>query len=131
MTTFTKAEIRGAILRAADRIEALPSSYRFMALGLPDGDGCGTPHCMIGWIGHELGMTGYVFNVTAKTDISELQLYSSCQVGYTKEASKAVARMRAYADRYFPAEVAEPSTPALEPSYLTFRQRFEREMAAA
>lgn len=50
----TNNEIRGAILLAADYIEARPHEFNFLRSEIPDG--CGTVGCAMGWIGHFLGL---------------------------------------------------------------------------
>lgn len=40
-----------AILLAADHIERNPGEFNFNTCDLPDGPGCGTPGCALGWIG--------------------------------------------------------------------------------
>ena len=48
-------EIRQAILRAADSIEQNPRLFNFMTSSKPDPN-CGTPGCVLGWIGFHLGI---------------------------------------------------------------------------
>jgi hypothetical protein len=121
-TTYTHAEIRGAILRAADRIERDPTSYDYLGgLNVPR-HGCGTIACMWGWIGFELGMEAGTCNASVAEAIgasfrSTDHLYSFCR-DYGDfphhEASTAPAALRAYADKYYPAvaEVAESADTA-------------------
>ena len=45
--------VRSAILLAADHIEQHPELFRFTKCRIPE---CGTPGCLLGWIGHFLGM---------------------------------------------------------------------------
>lgn len=47
--------IRQAILRAADSIEAHPELFAFGSIENPNPD-CGTPGCAIGWIAHHMGV---------------------------------------------------------------------------
>lgn len=42
-----------AIMKAADKVEKSPCEFQFMETGIPDG--CGSPGCALGWIGHFLG----------------------------------------------------------------------------
>jgi hypothetical protein len=119
-TTYTHAEIRGAILRAADRIEGDPGCYDFGSLFVPNS--CGTRGCMWGWIGFELGgfggrCVGHVSKVVAPEFGSfgtDSHLYDFClAVGYDHgTATDAATALRAYADKYYPAvaEVAEADT---------------------
>lgn len=114
MTTYTKAEIRGAILRAADRVERNPSSYQFSCGSVPDrDDGCGTTACMWGWIGYELQMHGRINADVARACGAATPTDSVCETGHlyqfclAQDDFDAVPRnLRAYADKYFPAEVA-------------------------
>lgn len=50
--------IYDAIMKAADTIEKRPDLYQFMANDIPD---CGSPGCLLGWIGHHMGLRGNVF----------------------------------------------------------------------
>jgi hypothetical protein len=120
-TTYTHAEIRGAILRAADRIERAPASYHYLdGLHVPR-HGCGTIACMWGWIGFELGMEAGTRNASVAEELglgpNTDHLYSFCR-DYGDfphhEASTAPAALRAYADKYYPAvaEVAENTNTA-------------------
>lgn len=119
---FTTQEIRGAILRAADRIERNPEFYDFRKTQQPTD--CGTPACMFGWIAFELGspleMHGHRMlvhrfaqfirtgGVSADWGYHFRELYDMCD-GDHNDAKVAVAAMRAYADKYFPAEQVEES----------------------
>lgn len=47
--------IYDAIMKAADHIEADPSSYNFFE---PNAPGAGGRGCMIGWVGHYMGLAG-------------------------------------------------------------------------
>lgn len=116
-TVYTKAQVRAAILRAADRVEREPSCYRFNGTTVPPG--CGTPSCMLGWIGFELGIPAgelvhrlaeflHTGNMPHTWDLSyACNLYNSCEFGYVHNPAIAAAGMRAYADRYFPADAPE------------------------
>ena len=53
---YTNQQIRTALLKAADQIEHNPESYSFKENGKPNA--CGTPGCMIGWLGVFLGVAG-------------------------------------------------------------------------
>lgn len=116
MTTFTTSQIRSAILRAADRIEREPGCYNFGSIDTPRSGGCGTPHCMLGWIGFELCIYNEcITRVYEVLDISVgYPLYEMCAVGHTVDAGIAAVGMRAYADKYFPAE-------KLDAAYVAFR----------
>jgi hypothetical protein len=120
-TTYTHAEIRGAILRAADRIEGDPGCYDFGSLFVPNA--CGTRGCMWGWIGFELGSLGgaqiaSVSNIVVHDPmpgclVRDGHLYDFClAVGYDHgTATDAATALRAYADKYYPA-VAEAAESA-------------------
>src|SRR6185437_10876015 len=42
--------VYNAIMRAADHIERHPQEFNFNSTSIPDGPGCGTPGCALGWI---------------------------------------------------------------------------------
>jgi hypothetical protein len=146
--SYTNEQIRAAFLRAADRIEGTPSSYDFGKVYTPRGDGgCGTPHCMFGWFGHELGSDETISHAVAaiahgsdpavwwRTADAD-KFYTWCakrdaEMGrragaYQRDALAAADCMRAFADHKFPA-----SAPKLEPSYLAFRSKLLRESVSA
>ncbi len=111
MSSYTTAQIRAAILRAADHIERNPQSYDFVRSDTPSTD-CGTTACMWGWIGYFLGMPAHSLNAQVATacgigspgSCNTRHLYSfckSCRVDVPNE-------LRRYADKYFPAEAAKP-----------------------
>jgi len=141
MSSYTSQQIRGAILRAADRIERQPTSYDFMETHLPGDNGCNTPHCMLGWIGYELrskqisahhvaaeilGMdTATEYNVAANSIYDFIA--AAGFLDYQRDAKQAADGMRKFADRYFPAEKAEQ----LDPAYLAFRSSLLRSTEAA
>lgn len=116
MKTFTHSEIRGAILRAADRIERTPTSYNFCKMTVPNDGGCGTQACMWGWIGYELGMrdagneaVAFSLGLTKADSFYGVaatgHLYDFCRA---IDAESVPSHLRAYADKYFPAQVAAP-----------------------
>jgi hypothetical protein len=137
-TTFTRAQIRGAILRAADRIEREPGSYDFQQIGMPPEGGCGMPYCMFGWIGFELGSkqdlshrvateiaggdprNNYILNDAA----NEMYKFAG-QVApdFQRNALEAARAMRAWADARFPAE-------KLDKAYIAFRSTLSQTMEA-
>lgn len=51
---YAAPTVRSAILRTADHIEQHPELFKFIKSTVPE---CGTPGCLLGWIGHFLGMT--------------------------------------------------------------------------
>ena len=105
--------IRNAILAAADHIERNPKDYDFMRWAVPDGN---CKACMLGWIGHFLGMVGAVNN-EVKRAISPDNDWDAfyCRVRdalgssrFQSDASEAAKALRLYADKYHPAEPAKP-----------------------
>lgn len=125
---FTNEQIRSAILRAADRIERDPSSYSFGAC-LTAGD-CGTPLCMIGWIAHEIGFTKTIvvsqFMELMRTGVDpgvnwtgryadELYRMIDARDAGGASVGKCVAGMRAYADKFYPAESKAVNTYISQP----------------
>lgn len=129
MTTFSNADIRQAILRAADRIEREPKSYNFMRMYTPRG---GDVACMWGWVGHELGMQPQTpnFRVASACGIPDGQtghLYEYCNRShswrfwdstfYQTSAKSAARQMRSYAEKFYPAE-------KLDPDFLKWRVSF-------
>lgn len=111
--------VREAILKAADHIEVAGRDYRFWAFDVP-GAGCGTPACMVGWIGYFLDMAPGTSNNVVKSAIARghdrndfYEIIDS--LGGFKQAclgrddpqppNADVARaLRLYADKYHPAE---------------------------
>jgi hypothetical protein len=105
--------IREAILKAADHIEANPREFGFWFVYRPDGPGCGTPGCALGWVGYFSGAkaknTGQIAEEVLGYD--SLIFYSrmtKMTCGGTKDwhedAAECARRMRIYADTYHPAE---------------------------
>jgi hypothetical protein len=110
--------IRQAILKAADHIEQNPHLYEFYQNEVPE---CGTPGCMLGWIGHFLGVRGSVgYQVCPAMGLGEgqdgfirkgIHELAIEEMGHTRKwpdyatDAKAAARlMRLWADRNHPAE---------------------------
>lgn len=118
--------IREAILAAAAHIEANPSSYRFRSNSPPH---CGTPGCMMGWIGFHMGISGpadggYMdavrqacgFDYCDLGDFArETSWYSTALKSYTSDAGVAARIMREFADARFPTKHAapHPATPCV------------------
>jgi hypothetical protein len=118
--------IRQAILRAADHIESTPKEFNFQSVYIPDGPGCGTPGCALGWIGHFAGYDEQ--RAVAESGDSATVLYIGRKVlgvkceGHMLNRNEFYARMdtlaggwqhgavacarglRLYADKYHPAE---------------------------
>jgi hypothetical protein len=131
VANYTNEQIRAAFLRAADRIERAPGSYDFSNVFTPRGDGgCDSPHCMFGWLGHELGADETSSHAVAaiaygndathwwRTADAEA-FYRWCmerdkqagrRVGaYQNDASAAADCMRAFANLKWPAVIADES----------------------
>lgn len=95
-----------AIMKAADHIEANPSLYDF-SCSRPE---CGSPGCMLGWIGVYLGMPDDTINVEVSTALGLEQWTGifyhrvdelsggNCQ--YVLDARVAAKGMRLYAEKY-------------------------------
>ena len=131
-------DIYSAIMKAADHIEQHPELFNFDNVRIPE---CGTPGCALGWIGHFLGIRiGEVINRVAShpnlraapIPVDELVFYQRMD-GIERKASGvnwminpvACARyMRVYADKYH-----KPATPALDPAFIAFRDKFALEFA--
>ena len=100
--------IRQAILKAADSVEH-SGNYEFMCVTIHD---CGTPMCMLGWIGHHLGLRGGISNAVnaiGLKDEMEFYLFLRAQgindSAFHSKPSEAARGMRLFADAHFP----EPS----------------------
>lgn len=106
---------REAILKAADHIEANPGLYDFQKIVVP---GCGTPGCMVGWVGCFKGISAGAtcwwlsdcFEVIMDVPFDDFErrmddwfyeLGTSRDLGSAKDAS---TFMRLYAEKYHPAE---------------------------
>lgn len=120
---YSNAQIRGAILRAADRIERDPDSYYF---GNPH---CGArTNCAYAKIGEELGYTSgarEVVNFLASMLGLEYHglftgtlydLLSTHGSDWAVNGLTVVPAIRAIANRYFPAEKAN------DPAFVKFMQ---------
>jgi hypothetical protein len=110
--------IRQAILKAADLIESRPELYAFYQNEVPE---CGTPGCMLGWIGHFLGVSGSVgYRVCPamglgegqdgfiRNGIHQLAIDESSRTkewpDYVSDPKAAARLMRRWADLHHPAE---------------------------
>ena len=116
--------IRNAILMAADSIEKYPSLFDFMSNEKPNLD-CGTPGCVLGWIGFYLGIDAELMPTPTgqALDCPKMTLTDKCTDSVMYEdwgfyrrmndvsghsdwrdgAPACVAALHKYADRYFPA----------------------------
>lgn len=115
MSELRQLDVRSAILKAADWIEKNPSKYSFQSTRIPE---CGSPGCMIGFIGMFAGCKGNVFDVSpallGKTHnkfVTEIFAIRSENGGgqVTTDASVAAACLRLYADRFHPAQPSKLS----------------------
>lgn len=113
------SEVREAILKAADSIEAEPELYQFTNLLVHT---CDTPSCPLGWIAYHLGLTGperlgsdglgVYFSDTEvyarlgiSNDVCFIELNEFDDTGDWVEDVEICARvLREYADKYHPAE---------------------------
>ncbi len=105
-------EIREAILKAADHIQANPGEFDFQASYVPD---CGTPGCALGWIGYFAGMkrgvTGnYQVSSTVfgfgSPDFYDRITELTSNAWHTSTTNCAHA-LRLYADKYHPETTEE------------------------
>ena len=114
--------IRKAILKAADSIEKHEDQYRFGSIDIPDG--CGTPGCALGWIGHHLGwkeeeyVDGDFFDSISKVlGIEHHNRFYDRMDDIGPEffalwtPQEAADGLRKYADVWHPAQRAERSLP--------------------
>jgi hypothetical protein len=129
---YSNEQIRAAILRAATAVEFDRANYRFREIKVGD---CGTPMCMWGWIGRELGMENetFVFSVAKAMGLSERHLYNLVDFsngGDIHNPETAANAMRKLANLYFPAPPvvlpAVPEKPAFNSAYLAFRSSLLR-----
>lgn len=123
---YTDSEIRAALLKAADQIEQNPESYNFKTNDKPDG--CGSPGCILGWVGAFLGIESdpefpgaYASDVVdavgfSWTDISETvapaALHPSEKIHgiYTNSPISAAVMVREFADIRFPVKDVIPES---------------------
>lgn len=102
--------IYNAIMKAADHIEMKPYLYDFMHTTVPD---CGTPGCMLGWIGHFAGVPvgSDVLDTVAQPLLGiyyevhmahpfYMRLRELGAGRYWTDAAVAAAAMRLYAEKY-------------------------------
>lgn len=104
--------MRDAILKAARQIEQTPEMFNFMSCGKPDLS-CGTPGCALGWIGffadinpQEYG--GLISETATALGVKDYQFYErmdDCAADreWIDSAALCAKGLRAYADKYFPA----------------------------
>jgi hypothetical protein len=108
-------DIRAAFLAAADHIERHPDQFDFMSCAKPV---CGTPGCALGWVGSFLGVEpdperlfSYPEDVAIACGVSNFaaQFYNRMDklgdFDWSGNAAECANALRAYADKYHPAEV--------------------------
>ena len=104
-------DIRTAILKAADSIEANPELFEFESLRLPDSN-CGTPGCALGWISLHSHLQvrrahpdGCFADVVGSLKIGEIGFYrrmTDIGAGWTSDSFRCAENLRLYADKYHP-----------------------------
>lgn len=104
--------MRHAILKAADQIEQTPEMFNFMSTVKPDLS-CGTPGCALGWIGFFANLKpqeygGFVSETATALGVNASQFYDrmdDCAEDreWIDSAQLCAKGLRAYADKYFPA----------------------------
>ena len=112
-------DIRQAILKAANHIEANPGLFDFQSLEVP---GCGTPGCIVGWVGHFMGVEHGtncwgddcvgIMGVESNAFFDrmlELQEQDETEEPFTSDVGVAARFMRLYADKYHPESYPEVS----------------------
>lgn len=120
-TIYTKSQVRAAMYAAAASIESDSDSYDFWSNNIPS---CGTPGCMLGWIGFHLGMKedgGDTQNIVARIfGTGSIEFYgfsgdfcreNGLQAAAYYQPLVAARVLRSYADRYFPAETQRAEGP--------------------
>lgn len=106
-------EIYNAIMKAADHIERNPHSYNFFNSVVPE---CGTQGCMLGWIGHFMGMTGAnVFREVGPRLGFGRDFLAGAAIGVQhgedlKDSTDAVRMLRRFAQRYHPLRTGLPDS---------------------
>jgi hypothetical protein len=109
--------IREAILKAADSIQAYPQLFNWSSVQTANPE-CGTPGCALGWIAFHAGVADSDFTKTCELmsihrgehGTFYMRMNSVCGNPQTwKESAGECARtLRLYADKYHPAEAAAP-----------------------
>lgn len=110
--------IREAILKAADHIEANPHRFDFDSVLVP-GKTCGSPGCALGWIAAFAGQqSGKEFQTNDLIGCGDLEFYSrmddieapfdgdkpALACHWMNSAPGCAEVLRLYADKYHPAE---------------------------
>lgn len=116
--TYTKAELRAAILKAAASIEAQPQRWNFRSISVPDpAPECRTQGCALGWIGAHLGAQGDIQGVSRALGHGCDSVFYSVMgnvSGGTESlawvswpASQVADVLRKYVDKHFPCETPD------------------------
>lgn len=112
-----KNDIRTAILKAANHIEANPGDFSFASVVVPE---CGTPGCALGWIAAFRGHRTHVpdgdracFNLEGfPTGVDDMDFYNRMDdlgvPDWSRSAEACAQALRAYADRWHPAPTQQP-----------------------
>lgn len=119
-------DIRTAILRSADHIEANPDLWDFGYSEIPPT--CESPGCALGWIHFFSGQVGFHDQIEASyikglnCPEGDSQFYARMKalcpeddrwMGRDEHSCRlAVAALRAYADKYHPAPIEQPMASA-------------------
>ena len=129
-------QIREAILKAADQIEAHPYDFMFSSVCIPE-DNCGSPGCALGWIAFFLGAELPAFPGHQEWDVVRATValgipshgHVDCEFyrrldsflsGWRENADLCALALRLYADKYHPA-IKTPNWEALaKPDLQTF-----------
>jgi len=97
-------DIYNAIMKAADQVQREPDRYDFGGGMTPD---CGSPSCMLGWIGHFLGLkqacnmdVGKALGLPTTRPFYERVSDLLGHSGYIRSAADAAQGMRLYAAKY-------------------------------
>lgn len=101
--------IREAILKAADHIEANPGLFNFEYITVP---GCGSPGCALGWIGAFYGIQADETICRMSVDvmgIDSLEFYGRMREiargNWRETAAGCAANLRLYANKYHPEQL--------------------------
>lgn len=135
MTTFSNEQIRSAILRAADRMQSAPKKLvheNCLSREYKSGRG----GCLLVHIGIELGEEDFGAQEIARildgpaATINDNSVLSFINHSYEirNDGRLAAPRLRAYADKYFP---ASPVASGLDPAFAQWRASFETSQVSA
>lgn len=109
--------VYSAIMKAADHVEREPSLYEFRNVRVPD---CGSPGCMLGWIGYFLGIRpgtliqsycspqvatpAKLLGLKSQTDFYQRLNDFGLDGSYVRDHKFAARVMRLYAEKYHSGE---------------------------